>query len=132
MHNFSLIRKELRGTPKDKTTETNKKLRIALLILYDRLVKGHVIKETERIKKLSEEYFSEYKKLGGAIGYKELSNDFKIVACASLNDMDIVYSEDKRSLCSERSIKTYNIVNLRKDKRTPSFIDFETLRKSKT
>ena len=64
------------------------------------------------------------------IGKRKIINDFKIVACASIKKMDIVYSEDKHSLKSVYATKAYDIVNFKLNLRTPNLIDYNTLKKA--
>ena len=129
IHDFSLIRKELRDTPQNKKLKSYS-LRIKLLQIYDRIVKGAVINEDKHMNNLAEDYFKEYQKLGGMVGRRKIINDFKIVACASIKRMDIIYSEDRHSLKSENAVKAYNIVNFRFNLRTPNLIDYHTLKKA--
>jgi hypothetical protein len=77
--------------------------------------------ETER---LCEDYFITYKELGGAFGVNEMRNDFLIVACATIHEMDIIVSEDSRSLLSEDALKAYSIVNALYKRKNPAFIKY--------
>lgn len=135
VHNFKLIRNELRHIPKKKVVKDrqfhSKKLKIILLEIYDKIVRGKPINETSGIKQLAAEYLAEYIALKGGISGEKLENDFKIVACASLNGMDILYSEDDSSMKSEKARQAYLNVNLRHNLRTPNFISYNELKKSK-
>ncbi|MDD4877698.1 MAG: hypothetical protein PHO02_01525 [Candidatus Nanoarchaeia archaeon] len=130
IHNFRLIRDELRNTSVKKAIRS-KNLRVQMINLYDKLVKGRIIVEDKAIKSLAKEYFSEYKKQGGNLGQKSIINDLKISACAALKGIDILYSEDNKSLKSVNALAAYNIVNLKHNLRTPNFIGYSTLKKSK-
>lgn len=130
IHGFELIRKELRKIPKDHTLNA-KNLRIGLLDLYDNIIKGKEIQETKEIKNLAENYFKTYQKQGGILNKTHIINDLKIVACASVKEMDIICSNDKKTLNSDHLTKIYNQVNLKENIRTPQFIDYEALKKSK-
>ena len=116
IHNFRLIRNELRGAPKT-------------LPIYDQLVTQRVIEESNEIKKLASDYFEEYKKNDGTQGQKKIMNDFKIVACATILNCDLIVSEDKRTLLNPAAIKTYKDVNLKNNKRTPTFYSYQDLKK---
>lgn len=127
IHDYKPIRNELRGiSPNEKIK--SKSFRIAILDLYDKLVSGNTIGDEKAIILLAEEYYGEYAKLNGRISKEKLFTDFKIVACASLHNMDVVYSEDEKSLRCKEAIQSYDIVNLRKKLRTPSFIGYTTLK----
>ena len=94
IHNFRLIRNELRKVPK-------------ILGVYDRLVKTKVSQETKEIRDLAKEYYIKYRSLGGNKGLGIMNNDFKIVAFASIKNCDLVFSDDEKTLKSVNSIKAY-------------------------
>lgn len=116
IHNFKLIRNELRRAPK-------------LLPLYDELVVNRVIEESKQIKDLAKAYFKEYKANGGNQGQKKMINDLKIVACASKLGCDLVFSNDQRTLKHPIAKKAYEIINLKKGYRTPWFHSYYILKK---
>ncbi len=70
------------------------------------------------------------KEIGGFAAKKEIINDFKIVACASLNKLDILVSEDTKTMISDKSIKSYKSVNQLLGFKTPRFIKFNEFRNS--
>jgi len=122
-----LIRKELRDISKKKVDRVDKriiKLRSTLLSIYDLLVGRHNYRVGDDMIKLAERYFTVYKTLGGNISKENIIKDFIIVACASIKQLDIVVSEDNRTMLSELSVKTYEVVNMLEGKRTPKFIGF--------
>lgn len=116
IHNFKLIRNELRGAP-----ET--------LPVYDRLVVKRVVEETKPIKDLAHQYFEIYKVNNGVQGQKKIISDFKIVACATILGCDLVITEDQRTMLNPIAIKAYRYVNLKINKRTPTFYRYEDLKK---
>lgn len=123
-----IIRKELRETPRNLRDKVEgRKLRILLLGLYDDLVK-HSVEVIGATKRLADEYFEEYKKLGGALGREALNNDFNIVACAAFYNLDIV-SEDEKTMRSELALRAYSTVNRKNMLRTPEFIGYKDFRK---
>ncbi len=115
IHNFRLIRNELRRAPK-------------ILPIYDKLVANRVIEETKQIKDLASAYFKEYKLNGGVQGQKKILNDFKIVACAALLNSDLIVSEDRRTLLNPAAVEAYRNVNI-KIGRTPTFYTYQDLKK---
>ncbi len=122
------IRKELRDTPKEKImVAENKKIKIRLLLLniYDFIVKNHQLKATDSIKELAEAYYLAYKKFGGLKARVEIINDFIIVSTATLNKLDVVYSEDKKTMLGDDAIKSYGLINSIKKLKNPKFKTYE-------
>jgi len=112
MYGNSVIRTELRSTPKNITFK-NKKLQILLLTLYDSFIKknNHDLKINPLIEKLSKDYFEEYKKQGGNLSNEELKNDLIIIAIATIYQLDIVISSDENTMLSPICITTYKTIN---------------------
>lgn len=125
IYGFEIIRKELREVPRKIRVE-GKNLRIILLSLYDELTKISY-QNNSKIESLARDYFSTFRELGGV--KKRLLNDFRIVSCAALNNLDIVVSEDSESMRSELSMKTYRIVNQLRKLRTPEFYTYDQFRR---
>ena len=84
--------------------------RILLLSLYDLIVGERSFGVSPHVEKLAEQYFSAYKKFGGDVFYPQIIEDFTIVATASLNRLDVVYSDDKSTMRSEEAVKAYTFV----------------------
>lgn len=116
IHNFKLIRNELRGAPK-------------MLTIYNELVANRVIEETKQIDDLARQYFDFYKANNGVQGQKKILNDFKIVACATILNCDLVVTEDQRTLLNPISIKAYRYINLKNNKRVPTFYRYNDLKR---
>jgi len=127
----SIIRKELRDIPKLKREMINGKfkgLRHVLLELYDLIVGKHHYQITKQMEELADKYFTVYKEIGGFASKKDIIDDFKIVACASLNKLDILVTEDTKIMISDNSIKSYKSVNQLLGFKTPKFINFKELK----
>ena len=90
VYGFNLVRKELRFTPKT-IVKDGKKLRNILLGYYDFITEGHFLPFTRLLEVLAEEYLKNY---SGGISKAKLKPDFSIVACATLNGLDILVSAD--------------------------------------
>jgi len=118
-----IIRKELRATPKDSKVG-EKKLRSNLLGLYDIFTRSHELSLAEEHKKLADDYYKAYRELGGSKPKDSILNDLIIVACASSTEMDVVVSEDEKTMLTENAIKAYNFVNNINKKRTPKVIGY--------
>jgi len=116
VHNFRVIRDELRKASN-------------ILSLYDDIVTSTIITDSNEIRKLADEYFKEYRKNGGGVGKKKIFNDFKIVACVTLKNFDLVVSDDERTMKSNKAIESYKTVNLKINRRTPTFHSYKDLRR---
>lgn len=119
-----IIRKELRDTPKNIKIK-EKKLRSSLLGLYDIFAEKHDIAVTGEYERLAVHYYEHYRKNGGIKPRNELYNDLLIVACASCKGMDVVVSEDEKTMLSENAFKAYSLVNAANSKRTPRFMGYK-------
>ena len=128
IYGFDIIRHELRNVSKN-TFFRGHKLRVILLNLYDRMVKNHALQKTRLVENLASDYYSTYIKLFGYMPKERMFNDFLIVACASINELDIVVSEDNKTMLSEYAIKTYDTVNSLRTHKTPKFIRYEEFRR---
>lgn len=131
IYGSDIIRKELRNIPKGSFTLVGNKirnLRSALTSLYDILV-AKTYTPDKKTKELAEKYFISYVSLGGRKKKEELLNDFLIVATATLKELDIIISEDRRTMADSLSLRAYRLVNVIERKRTPNFICFDEFRK---
>lgn len=127
VYGLDLIRKELRDIPKNIKEDVDgraRSLRNTLLILYDTTIGKHYYQTTSQMLEIADKYFIVYKTLGGKSQKREVAADFTIVACASLHNLDVVVSEDIKTMLSEPAIKSYKVVNLLYGFRTPDFIQF--------
>lgn len=124
-----VIRKEIRETPKDIRLLDNKSLRMLLLSLYDAIIKQHELKLNEKTSFIAKRYCEVYKELGGGISKENVINDFLIIACASVNNMNVVVSDDNSTMLSKNSLKSYNIINKTLNLRTPEFIDYSKFKR---
>ena len=117
----TVIRAELRDTPKAKVSG-KRKLRLRLLSSYDSLVSDkRNYGANEIIRKIAGEYNEHYK---GSHSLNELKNDFLIVATASLHGLDIVVSEDEKTMKSPLALEAYTNLNKKYDLMSPHFIGF--------
>ena len=123
MYGFKIIRNELRDVPKKIRVE-GRSLRIDLLNLYDEVAGGHNLGTTDKIAKIAEDYYKAYREFGGSKSKDLVINDFKIVSCASLHNLDIVVSNDEKSMSTENALRAYRLVNSVLRINTPRFIDY--------
>ncbi len=126
VYNFPLIRKEIRNIP--RITKASKKARILLLEMYDRITEEHYLRNSIEITFLAKKYFDHYKNLGGTYGWDtNIQIDFMIVACGSFYGLDIVYSDDQRTMIGKTALKAYQHININENLRTPSFLKYKDL-----
>lgn len=123
IYGLRLVRKELRAASRSKYIG-NRGLRISLLSLYDEISKMEY-EITEDMKRTAEAYYKTYREFGGSKSMKSIIDDLLIVACASAHQIDIVVSEDNKSMLTENALKAYRLVNSIMRKRTPDFIGYE-------
>ena len=122
------IRKELRDTPKNKYTLTEKglrNLRIGLLSIYDVIVKKHEILADEKTRALAHKYLKRYRQLTGQTALDHLKTDFLLIACATLNNLDLIVSEDHKTLFSTEAIRTYHFINGLENLKLPALYNYE-------
>lgn len=122
VYGSEVIRKEIRRAPR-WTVKYPKNLRMDLLRLYDSLVK-HNIAITPEILRLAENYYLTYSELGGRLAKSDILTDLIIVACASIQGLDIVVSNDKDTMLNKDFQKIYSLVNKLARKRNPSFLNY--------
>lgn len=125
----SIIRNELRATPK-KSKVFDKSLRNYLLYFYDQLItkENHILKINFLVEKLAEKYYEEYRKEGGNVGEITIKDDFLIVASATIYQMAILVSSDKRTLLGDAALKAYKQVNGTNGLKNPEFLHYNSFR----
>ncbi|MFH1276684.1 MAG: hypothetical protein ABIH82_06250 [Candidatus Woesearchaeota archaeon] len=50
-----------------------------------------------------------------------------IVACASFRGLDLVYSNDNKTMFNKSAIKAYDHINMKENLRTPKFLKYSAL-----
>ena len=126
VYGYTLIRKELRNI--STTTHKARQARIVLLGLYDYITKERTIIQSQEIVNLARCYHMHYRLLGGTYGWKSsIAIDFMIVACASLEHLDIISSADKKTLLGDCAIKAYSKVNAQQNIPTPMLLTYHDL-----
>lgn len=117
IHNFKVIRDELRQAPK-------------ILPLYDSLVCHTSIPIDNHIEKVADLYFKEFKNRGGNQSKdKNFINDLRIVACASIKGFNLIFSDDNKSMHNPILRKSFEEINLKYNYRTPSFYKYTDLKR---
>ena len=127
LYGASIIWKELKDVPRIVKFE-QRSLQLLLLGLYERLIDKEITVTPDMVY-LAEDYFNAYVELGGNASRKNIIDDFIIVACASIKDLDIVVSEDEKSMLNRTAIRSYKIVNKIQNRNTPNFIKYKDFRR---
>ena len=123
-----VIRKELRQISKQRKSLLDSKiikLRNVLLSIYDLLVEDHQYIVDMKTDGIAQDYYVAYSVLGGKTPKDDIITDFRIVACASLHNIDILVSDDRKTMFSKTSLNAYASVNSLYKIRNPAFIKFD-------
>ena len=128
IYGFWTIRNSMRKTSRSKYVG-NHGLRISLLTLYDEITNGKEFAVTDDMKKTALSYYNAYREFGGSKSFDSISEDFTIISCAAFHGIDIVVSDDEKSMLTENAIRAYKLVNEILKKRTPNFIDYEEFKR---
>lgn len=125
VYGCKVIRNELRDTPTGELVN-GKRLRNELLNAYDLVVKQHDLQSIDLANYLALEYLKEYK---GNASREKLLNDFLIIAIASIKGIDIVCTQDNKTMASTSAKRTYEKVNKNNYIKSPDIISFEYFKK---
>jgi len=123
VYGCKLIRKELREIPVTIKVD-NRSYRNALLGIYDKLAGKHDVPVGEVSQVLAKQYLKEYK--GGSPMHK-IYPDFLIVATATIHNLDLIVSEDEKTMKSTQARIAYGKVNSKTGLRTPEFTSLAKL-----
>lgn len=129
VYGFQIIRKELRETP--KTSKLGKFSRRNLLLnLYDGITGGKYLKDSLQIHKLALKCYNAYRKLGGIKNWDKtnIDVDFTIVACGMFYKLDIVVSDDSKTMLSKYALKAFKHISIKEALRQPIFWKYSDLR----
>lgn len=129
VYGFQSIRKELRDTP--KTSKLGKlSKRNLILNLYDDLTHGRYLKDLIQIHRLALKFYNAYRKFGGISNWNKtnINVDFTVVACASFYRLDIVVSDDQKTLLSKPALKAYKHICIKEGFWHPNFWKYSDLR----
>ncbi len=118
VYGCKLIRDELRDTPTYKRIG-GENLRIVLLQTYDSLVQARSYPIGIEIEALAKEYLNAYR---GGVSRSKILPDFTIIAAATIHRLDIVVSEDDRTMKSGPAKSVYEKINKEKIFQTQRFL----------
>ncbi|HZX20447.1 MAG TPA: hypothetical protein VFF13_05525 [archaeon] len=123
VYGCGVIRKELRAIP-PAIKEDGKSYRNSLLGVYDKLAGKHDVPVAELSHELAKQYIKEY--TGGTSRYK-IYADFLIVATATIHGLDLIVTEDEKTMKSRLARAAYNKVNEKNGLTTSVFVELEKL-----
>lgn len=126
IYGSEVIRAELREVSKREKVEDRSK-RLLLLNLYDSLTQkeDRTYRTTPPIEILALQYFDDYFKNKGKKTYEEIRKDFLIIATASIHGLDIVASNDTKTMLSGEAKKAYENVNEKNQLHIPELLNYE-------
>ena len=124
-YGFKVIRQELRAIPRH-LLHGNRNYRSLALGLYDHLVKERGFGLDSLVEALAGEYARAYR---GRVSKQKLRNDFLVVACATLHRLDILVSDDEKTMLSGKAREAYREVNKRFAWPQPKFYTITEFRK---
>ncbi|MAH07151.1 hypothetical protein CMI38_02785 [Candidatus Pacearchaeota archaeon] len=118
--NFRVIRDEIRNAKANKILE-----------VYDSLTSNNMQHSNKQIERLANLYFIKYREKGGIQKKTQnFMNDLRIIAFATLKNINIICSEDRKAFHSQLAKDSYDEVNLRFVYRTPVFHTLNDLKKA--
>ncbi len=127
IYGLRIIRNEIRAAPKHSADRYD--LRLALLKLYDALVKEHELAIKPLANTLALLYYKYYRKNGGSVSWERMMNDMLIVAEATISKLDVIVSDDNRTMLSEPARAAYFYANKEHNLLTPNFIGYGEFKK---
>ena len=63
--------------------------------------------------------------MNGNVSPKEVTEDFTIVATASVHNLELIYSDDKATMLSKEAVDAYTLVNDLHNLPTPDFRSYD-------
>lgn len=81
------------------------------------------------VAELAENFYEAYKEVGGLKPKSEIISDFLIVASAAVNNLDMVVSNDEKTMLTENAIKAYRLITAVKKKKMPDMILYDKFRR---
>ena len=129
IYGFKPIRKELRDTPKGEKLG-KLKTRNLILILYDKLTGGKYLENSIEVDKVALKFYNAYREFGGIKNWDKsnINVDFTLVACASFYKLDIVISDDSKTLLSKPAMKAYKHICIKDGRWQPNFWKYSDLK----
>ncbi len=127
-YGFTVVKKELKDVP-ESTPFLERETQRLVRWLYAFFTRGRtLVVRRDKVQELAQEYCRVYEQLGGLFPLSHVENEFLIVACGSITNMDIVTSDDNVPMVSETTARVYEKVNAKRGLRVPRFFDYDDFR----
>lgn len=129
VYGFQPIRKELRDTPNSLRLGKLGK-RNLLLNIYGGITAGKYLKDSLQIHKLAMKFYNAYREFGGIRNWDKtnIDVDFTIVACAMFYKLDIVVSDDSKTMLNNQALKAFKHISIKEALRQPIFWKYSDLK----
>lgn len=124
---YKPIKDELREIPKKEKLGTLSK-RNLIINVYQEITKGKYLLHSTKIDHLAKKYYNRYKQKDGLRNWEYIGVDFTIIACASIHGLDIIVSEDKKTMRNKTAIASYDHINIKEGYRTPKLYGYKYLK----
>jgi hypothetical protein len=101
-----------------------------LLGLYDEITNGKYLKDSLEVRRLALKFYNSYRNFGGIHNWDKtnIDIDFTIVACASIYKLDVVISDDQRTLLHKSALKAYKHICVKEKRWQPNFWKYSDLK----
>ena len=128
VYSCNVIRAELRRAPQ-LPTPTGADLRRSLLHLHDTIVRNQFSIDKE-VDALAIAYFKRAKDIGSVKvqSWDSMQNDLSILACATLQRLDVVFTNDLRTMLGRYVVSAVREVNQARGLTSPSLLPYEDLK----
>lgn len=129
VYGFQPIRKELRDTPTTSRLGRFNR-RNVLLSVYDGITAGRYLEDALQIHRLAMKFYNAYRQFGGIYNWDKtnIDIDFTIVACATFYRLDLVVSDDSKTMLSKPALKAFKHISIREALRQPLFWKYSDLK----
>ena len=101
-----------------------------MLSLYDGITGGRYLKDSIQVNRIAMKFYNAYRHFGGIANWDKtnLDIDFNIVACAAFYKLDIVVSDDSKTMLSKPALKAFKHICIKESYWQPNFWKYSDLR----
>lgn len=101
-----------------------------MLSLYDGITAGRYLKDSIQINGVALKFYNAYRQFGGIANWDRtnLDVDFNIVACAAFYKLDVVISDDSKTMLSKPALKAFKHICVKESYWHPNFWKYSDLR----
>ena len=97
--------------------------------VYDGITAGRYLEDALQIQRLALKFYNAYRQFGGIYNWDKsnIDIDFTIVACATFYKLDIVISDDSKTMLSRPALKAFKHISIKEALRQPFFWNYSDL-----